>query len=485
MGFVLILMIKNEEKILQRCLESVKNLVDYFCITDTGSTDKSIPIAEDFLKTHKGKIFNDEWKNFGHNRNLSFINARDYLKEVNCNLESMYGLLIDADMLFVPGSLKEQTLTLTGYKIVQENGSLEYYNTRLVRMDYDWKCIGVTHEYWKGETENISKHICYIVDRNDGGSKSDKFQRDERLLLQGIRDEPTNTRYVFYLAQTYNCLGKWKDAIAAYKCRIKMEGWSDEVWYSMYMIGMCYKSLNDIHNFEYWMQKANSERTWRAEPLYELTKYFRETSNYFKAYHYCMMGFSIKFPENDILFVETFPHNGGFLYEKSILDYYVCENRTIGLRDSMNYLILNSKHSQSVINNLKFYIKPISFTTKPKEAQQNKTPCYIENWSPLIINESYIPSPPLFEVLNGSTYAIEWNSDLLAITHIGENYYCFIRFNKNYTPLAVSLPFLLNKNAYNSIYKSDNYIVCLSDSDELTIEYSQLEWIMFEKSCTD
>lgn len=485
MGFVLILMIKNEEKILQRCLKSVENIVDHFCITDTGSTDNSVTIAEDFLKTHNGRIFSDEWKNFGHNRSLSFIHAKDYLKELNCNLESMYGILIDADMIFIPSSLREQPLTSMGYKIIQENGSLEYYNTRLVRMDYPWKCIGVTHEYWDGPTNNMTKDVCYISDRNDGGSKSDKFQRDERLLLQGIRDEPSNARYVFYLAQTYNCLGKWKDAISAYTHRIKMGGWSDEVWYSMYMIGLCYKSLEDIHNFEYWMQKANSERTWRAEPLYELTKYFRETSKYYKAYHYCMMGSSIEFPKNDILFVEKFPHNGGFLYEKSILDYYIYENRTIGLRDSMNYLIVNSKYSGQVINNLKFYIKPILFTTKSRAAEAHKTLHHIESWNPLTINKLYIPSSPLFEVLNSPTYAIEWEFDLLAITHITEEYYCFVRFNKNYTPLAVSLPFLLNKNAYNSIYKSDNRIVCLSDSDELTIDYCLLEWVMFGKSCTD
>jgi len=357
-------MIKNEEKILKRCLESVENLVDYFCITDTGSTDNSLAIAEEFLQTHKGKVFNDEWKNFGHNRSLSFLNAKEYLSSVECNLNTTYGLLIDADMVFVQGKLLDQQLTSIGYKFIQVNGNLEYHNTRLVRMDYPWKCVGVTHEYWDGHTESLPKSICFIDDHNDGGSKSDKFERDERLLLQGVQDEPTNVRYVFYLAQTYKCVGKWKDAITMYKKRISMGGWADEVWYSMYMIGLCHKSLNNIHKFEYWMQKAYDERPWRSEPLYELAKYFRETSKHHKAYYYCLVGSAIKFPENDALFVEKTPYADGFLYEKSILDYYVHTDKKIGVRDTISYLMKSSIHISSVLRNLSFYAEPISTAIK-------------------------------------------------------------------------------------------------------------------------
>lgn len=365
MPFALILMIKNEEKILKRCLESVENLVDYFCITDTGSTDKSIAIAEVFLQTHKGKVFTNEWKNFGHNRSLSFLNAKEYLTSIECDLTTLYGLLIDADMVFVQGTLRNQTLTSVGYKFIQANGSLEYYNTRLIRMDYPWKCVGVTHEYWDGNTEVMPKSVCYIDDRNDGGSKSDKFQRDERLLLEGVQEEPTNVRYVFYLAQTYKCLSKWKDAIAMYKKRISMGGWRDEVWYSMYMIGLCHKSLNNIHKFEYWMQKAHDERPWRSEPIYELTKYFRETSKHHKAYYYCLLGSAIKFPENDVLFIDKTPYTDGFLYEKSILDYYVHTDKNIGVRDSIAYILKSCNLVQSVIRNLSFYAMPISTNIVP------------------------------------------------------------------------------------------------------------------------
>ena len=40
----------------------------------------------------------------------------------------------------------------------------------------------------------------WIDDIGDGGSKGDKFERDIRLLKQGLEEEPNNGRYYFYLA---------------------------------------------------------------------------------------------------------------------------------------------------------------------------------------------------------------------------------------------------------------------------------------------
>jgi hypothetical protein len=55
-------------------------------------------------------------------------------------------------------------------------------------MDYNWKCIGVTHEYWNGENKkSLNKDIIYINDVGDGCCKSDKISRDIRLLEQGIK----------------------------------------------------------------------------------------------------------------------------------------------------------------------------------------------------------------------------------------------------------------------------------------------------------
>jgi glycosyltransferase involved in cell wall biosynthesis len=367
MKLALILMVRNEEKILRRCLEAVENVVDCFCVCDTGSNDRTVEIAEEFLKTRSGCLTTEPWKNFGHNRTLSFQNAQKYIRdELKWDASDTYGLLLDADMVFVPNALKSQKLTGSGYNILQVNSVLEYYNCRLVRMDGDWKCLGVTHEYWDVPTTALTREVCYISDRDDGGCKQDKFQRDQALLERGLIDEPANVRYMFYLAQTYKGIGMMKESIQMYKRRIKAGGWSEEVWYSHYMIGEMYLAMNNIPKFEYWMLRAHAFSPHRAEPIYKLAKHFRVVGHHHKAYYYATLGKGIKYPSSDVLFVERDVYNGAFDYEMSVLEYYVHPDQSeMGLRASLNYMMRAMACGQSVIQNIKFYTKPISADIVP------------------------------------------------------------------------------------------------------------------------
>jgi len=68
---------RNEEKLLARCLASVKGLVSEIIICDTGSTDKSIEIA----RAHGAKVLRDPWQDdFSRPRNIAIAQAtKDYI----------------------------------------------------------------------------------------------------------------------------------------------------------------------------------------------------------------------------------------------------------------------------------------------------------------------------------------------------------------------------------------------------------------------
>ena len=363
-------MVKNEEKILKRCLSAVEGLVDGYVITDTGSTDKTVDLASEFLETHEGTVEMSTWKDFGHNRTLSFKNAQNYCKGKKWDLTQTYGLLLDGDMIFVPGKLKEQTLGELGYTLIQSAGNLDYPNTRLVRMDYDWVCRGVTHEYWDGETKSLPKEICYIDDQNDGGCKDNKFPRDLALLLKGVQDEPDNVRYWFYLAQTYHSMGKWEQAIQNYKKRIEMGGWFEEVWYSHYMIAKSYENLNNPILFEEWVQKGYEFYPKRAEALYHLVKYLRIKGDHYKAMHYIRIGKNIPLSQ-DSLFIERDVYTGLFDYEETVCRYYTLGSKREALRDSMKYLMNDKPFLDSVYANMKFYIEILEGKSKPYPIQRD------------------------------------------------------------------------------------------------------------------
>ena len=68
----LCMIVKNEEDVLERCLESAAGLVDEIIIVDTGSTDRTRKIAARFTD----KIFDFSWRDdFSAARNASFSHA--------------------------------------------------------------------------------------------------------------------------------------------------------------------------------------------------------------------------------------------------------------------------------------------------------------------------------------------------------------------------------------------------------------------------
>lgn len=75
--FSLCMIVKDEEKVLARCLDSIRDLMDEIIIVDTGSKDETKKIAARYTD----KIFDFRWTgNFSEARNFSFSKAcGDYI----------------------------------------------------------------------------------------------------------------------------------------------------------------------------------------------------------------------------------------------------------------------------------------------------------------------------------------------------------------------------------------------------------------------
>src|SRR5207253_10332123 len=68
----LCMIVKNEERFLRNCLESVKDIVDEMVIVDTGSTDSTPDIAREY----GAKVIPHVWKDdFSEARNVSLDHA--------------------------------------------------------------------------------------------------------------------------------------------------------------------------------------------------------------------------------------------------------------------------------------------------------------------------------------------------------------------------------------------------------------------------
>jgi len=324
MKIMLISMIRNEGANIERCYKAVENLVDAYCVCDTGSTDNTIECVKDVLKGKEHLVFQNTWINFGKNRTLSFLEARKYAKGLKWNLRDTYGLLLDADMIFNDNSLRdwlEKSSKDEGYLITQvkEHEHCEYPNVRLVRLDVDWTSVGVTHEAWLIKDEKtkyrgiditkvkIDKEVCWIDDKDDGGYKADKFERDIKLLTKSLEDEPNNPRTFFFLGQSNINLKKYDEAIKWYTKRIQASNNlkdDEEGWYAMYYISKCYYYLGKFVDMEYFALKSFETRPTRLEPLFFIIRHFCDKGMLFKAFEYAYKGIQIEYPKDDIIFVE-------------------------------------------------------------------------------------------------------------------------------------------------------------------------------------
>ena len=86
------MIVKNESNVISETLQNLlSNIsIDYWVISDTGSTDNTQDIIKNFFydKCIPGELFNDEWRDFGYNRSRALQHAYD---------KTDYLLVFDAD----------------------------------------------------------------------------------------------------------------------------------------------------------------------------------------------------------------------------------------------------------------------------------------------------------------------------------------------------------------------------------------------------
>ena len=87
------MIVKNEERVIRRCLESVLPYIDAWAIVDTGSTDRTMEIIREVMADVDGVLLEREWvDNFGVSRTQALEAARSS----GCD----YALVQDADDVF-------------------------------------------------------------------------------------------------------------------------------------------------------------------------------------------------------------------------------------------------------------------------------------------------------------------------------------------------------------------------------------------------
>jgi glycosyltransferase involved in cell wall biosynthesis len=312
------MIVRDEAAIIERCIDSIAPVVDWYVICDTGSTDDTRErIAAAFVaRGVRGEMHEIPFVDFGTTRNRALDLARasrggfDYL------------LLADADMELVVGDASfRDALAAPAYRVLQRNGT-SYWNTRLLHRDATARYVGATHEYLALDAPPERLDGIAFADRADGASRKDKLDRDRRLLEAALAADPGNARAMFYLAQTCRDAGCHAEAREWYRKRADAGGWDEEVWYSLWMHARSSLALGDDVAFVDGCLSAYEARPSRAEPLADLARYYRERGQNETAMLWVEAGERIPFPKDDVLFVDEATYAHAFRHEASIAGWY-------------------------------------------------------------------------------------------------------------------------------------------------------------------
>jgi glycosyltransferase involved in cell wall biosynthesis len=198
----LAMIVKNESRCLARCLRSVKGIADEIVITDTGSTDDTIKIAQGF----GAKILNFDWvgdfaaaRNFGLNQTVG-----------------QWTLILDADEWLGENLGKEILLFVRGEPAV---GLAKQVNDfRRKRQLFRSQCF-VPRLFPRGAHYEGRIHeqlISPLPRRHLGGELwhdgyleiQSRTERNVRLLAAELEREPDNVYFLFQLAKEQNSIGQ-------------------------------------------------------------------------------------------------------------------------------------------------------------------------------------------------------------------------------------------------------------------------------------
>ncbi len=319
----LAMLVRNEARVVARCLASVRPLIDHWVVVDTGSTDGTPDIVRNVLSDVPGEVHQRPWVDFGHNRTEALRLAQEH---------GDYTLMIDADeVLELPPGFRLPHLNADSYTI--ETGEPErHWRPQLVRNGLPWRYDGVLHEFLSCRTEPEGGRVLppqrsqkrlpgarIRTASNGAGPRnlgSGHYRQEADLLERALATETDPflvARYKFYLAQTHLDAGDKEKALAAYRERAALGLWDQEVFISLYRSAGIEADLgfDDDAVVASYLQARKD----RAEPLHGAARFCRLKERYQQGFDLAKRGLLIKGPDNAFI-----PED--WIYEYGLLDEY-------------------------------------------------------------------------------------------------------------------------------------------------------------------
>lgn len=277
----LCMIVRNEETVLGRCLDSVEGLTDEIVIVDTGSEDRTKEIARQYTD----RVYDFPWgDDFSAARNFAFSKAR-----------STHCMWLDADDVLPPayrgafqkmreGLPQSVDMVMMPYQTeFDEEGSVlfSYERERIVRNSEGYRFAGRVHEAIVPSGSIVHVQIPiehHKVRRSDGGRNLRIYTKMEEA------GEPFEPRALYYYGRELMAHGQYAKAKKIFNEFLgRPDGWSEnKIDATRQLAGCCYRLKQEDEALEALLH-AFFYDTPRGESCCDLGRHFLDRGRYREA----------------------------------------------------------------------------------------------------------------------------------------------------------------------------------------------------------
>jgi glycosyltransferase involved in cell wall biosynthesis len=236
----LVMIVKNEENNIIKCLNSMKKYVDEFVVVDTGSSDNTINLAKAF----GADVYRYEWKN-------DFAAARNFALSKS---SSNWNLILDADEQVINWDLNQINQQLDSGKFIgkvniknlffqnNEDRHSHTYISRLIPKGTYFS--GKIHEQVVSDLPRVELPIEIL---HTGYFKTDKSSRNLPILENELSKNHFDPYILFQLARQYKILNRLNEAEVYFRDSYKFAT-GKEAYFSDLVVNYIY-TLIDLKQF--------------------------------------------------------------------------------------------------------------------------------------------------------------------------------------------------------------------------------------------
>lgn len=281
----LCMIVKNEEGVIKRCLDCVKDIVDEMIIVDTGSVDHTKEIVSQYTKN----IYDFEWiDDFSKARNYSFSKAKcDYILWLDADdiLEVKY----QEELKKLKENLnKDIDIVMMKYQV----GDMIFYRERLLKREKNYQWVNPVHEVIVPIGSLLYSDITIKHQKENRSISTRNLEIYEKYIASG---NELDARGIFYYARELYEHGFYKKAISFFKRFLEREdAWVENQIEACLNLCMCLRNINEYEEGLKYLFQSFIYDIPRSEIICEIGYHYFINQDYQKAIYWYQLALKNK-----------------------------------------------------------------------------------------------------------------------------------------------------------------------------------------------